>query len=265
MRNLKFTTLCFLFFPLFAVSQSEEVMEAYHLQNAIKKNDIEKVEQKISEGADINYQFNGRNALHAACDSKSPEMVKLILDAGVNVNDRRDKGEGITTLQNAIRNYRVPFEIIEMLLDHGAKVNVVGPQGYTPLQEAIMRSGDQAESLRIALLLINHGAKLDPEDESKSAVLRAAMHSRSDMLELFLKNGADPNKHTKDFKYPIHYAVSNKDVKSVQLLKQYKADLNVKDQAGKTALDYANDKVGRKFLDPESKKKYQAIADLLSN
>src|SRR6056297_3086368 len=123
MRNLKFTTLCFLFLPLFAVSQSEEVMEAYHLQNAIKKNDIEKVEQKISEGADINYQFNGRNALHAACDSKSPEMVQLILDAGVNVNARRDKGEGITTLQNAIRNYRVPFEIIEMLLDHGAKFN----------------------------------------------------------------------------------------------------------------------------------------------
>ena len=239
-------------------------MEAYHLHNAIKKNDMATVRTMISDGADIHYQFNGRNALHVACESESPKMVQFLLNAGADVNACRDKGEGITTLQHAIRKYRVPLETVKLLLEHGAEVNTRGPQGYSPLDEAVMRSGELDSSLSIARLLIQHGAKLNPDKKAQSATLTAALHQRPDMLKLFLEKGADPNVHNEEGKYPIHYAVYNKDVQSVQLLKEHGAELNVKDPAGKTALDYAKDKAEMMSLDPQSKKKYQKIVELLS-
>jgi len=265
MKHLRCILMVFLLLaPLASLSQSEEVMDAYHLHNAIKNNEAEKVEKMIGEGTDPGYQFSGKNALHVACQSGSSEMVKLILDAGVEVNERTEEGEGMTPLQYAIFKSSVPAEVIRILLDHGAKVNAKGPNGAMPIHFAILRSGDETESLKIAKILIEHGAELDPEKEENSTALRASMHNRADMLELVLKNGAEPNKHSKDMKYPIHYAVYNGDLKSVKLLKEYGADLEVKDKAGKTALDYAGDKVNMKAYGEEKRKKYQEIVKILS-
>jgi len=250
--------------PFISLAQPEEVMDAYHLHNAIKNNEAGKVKKMIREGTDPGYQFNGKNALHIACKSGSPEMVKLILKEGVGVNERMQKGEGRTPLQYAIFSSRVPVEIIKILLDHGADVNATGPNGKMAIHFAIRRSGDKTDALKIAHMLIEHGADLDPEKEENSTALRAAMHDRADMLELFLKNGADPNKHSKEMKYPIHYAVYNGDLQSVKLLKEYGADLTVKDKAGKTALDHAGDKVNMKAYGEEKRKKYQKIVDVLS-
>lgn len=263
MKTLQLIPLFVILLPLFAISQPEEVMEAYNLHNAIKQQNFEKVEEMIAEGADVNYQFNGRNALYAACKSKSPEMVRLILNSGANVNDRMDQGQGLTVLQVAINSFSVPYEIVEILIDHGAEVNTVGPQGFTTLQAAISRAGDEAEALKIVKLLVENGAELNPEDQMKSATLRAAMHNRADMMEIFLKNGADPDTHTEDLKYPIHYAVKNKDVRSVRLLKEYGAQLDVKDKNGKAPLDYAKDKVEMMAFDEASQKKYQEIVEIL--
>ncbi|MFO7842591.1 MAG: ankyrin repeat domain-containing protein [Bacteroidales bacterium] len=265
MRHLRCISVFFLLLaPFVSLSQSEEVMEAYNLHTAIKNKEMEKVQKMIAEGTDPGYQFNGKNALHVACQSGSPEMVQLILKAGVGVNERTEEGKGMTPLQYAIFKSSVPAEVIRILLDHGAKVNAKGPNGAMPIHFAIRKSGDETESLKIAKILIEYGAELDPEKEGNSTALKAAIHNRADMLELVLKNGADPNKHSKEMKYPIHYAVYNVDLKSVKLLKEYGADLEVKDKAGKTALDYAGDKVNMKAFDEKRKKKYQEIVDVLS-
>src|SRR6056297_1416491 len=265
MKHLRCIPVFFLLMvPFVSLAQPEEVMDAYHLHNAIKSNEAEKVKKMIGEGTDPGYQFNGRNALHVACQAGSPEMVQLILEAGVDVNERTEEGKGFTPLQYAIFKSSVPAEVIRILLEQGAEVNARGPNGAMPIHFAIRRSGDETESLKIAKILIEQGAELDPEKDENSTALKASMHNRADMLELVLKNGAEPNKHSKDMKYPIHYAVYNGDLKSVKLLKEYGADLDVKDQAGKTALDHAGDKVNMKAYGEEKRKKYQKIVDVLS-
>jgi serine/threonine-protein phosphatase 6 regulatory ankyrin repeat subunit B len=262
-RSMTFVIVLLL--PVFLIAQPEEVVEAYTLHNAIRMNDIEKVKNMIDEGADVNFQYNGRNALHAACKSGSVEMVKIVVDAGANIDDRRDQGKGITTLQHAIRSFSIPAEIVKVLLESGAKVNETGPDGNLAIFDGIRRAGDEQESFKIVKLLIDHGAELNPEGNKNSTALIAAMHKRPDILELLLKNGADPNKHNKELKYPIHYAVQNKDLQSVRLLKKYEAVLEVKDKAGKTALDYAEDKAKMMAFNPKSQNIYQEIVDELSN
>jgi ankyrin repeat protein len=265
MKHLRCISMFFLLLiPLVSLSQSEEVMDAYHLHNAIKNKEAEKVKKMIGEGTDPSFQFSGKNALHVACRSGSAEMVQLILKEGVDVNERTEEGKGLTPLQYAIFRSSVPAEVIRILLEYGAEVNAADPNGRMAIHYAIRRSGDEADALEIAEMLIDHGAELDPEKEENSTALRAAIHNRADMLELVLKNGADPNKHSKDMKYPIHYAVYNGDVKSVKLLKEYGADLDVKDKAGKTALDRAQDKTEMMAFAPEKQKKYQEIVDVLS-
>lgn len=268
MKLSKFFLLIFLFcLPWTIIAQPEEVIEAYNLQKAIKNNEIEKVKKFISQGYDVNVQYNGRNALHVACKSGSLKMVQLMLDAGADINDRRDKGEGITTLQNVIWNWNTPngYEIIKVLLENGAKVNEPGPNGSLPINDAIKRAGDPEESLKIATLLIDHKANLHPENHDKSPVRQSILHQRSDMLELLLKNGTDPDIADKNGYYPIHHAVKNKDVNSVKVFIKYGANSDVKDKQGKTALDYAEEKVEMMSFDPASQKKYQEIVKLLSD
>ena len=85
------------------------------------------------------------------------------------------------------------------------------------------------------------------------------------MLAVLLKNGADPNKVGKESKSPLHYAVENRDIESVKLLKANGAKVNVKNSEGQTPLDFASSKADKKGLDPNSKKKYQEIVKILTN
>ena len=80
------------------------------------------------------------------------DMVKLLVERGaeVNVNDR----DGITPLMRAItlRDLRM----VKLLLDAGAKIDVTDYRGHTALTHAILRS--DADILK---LLITRGAKTD--------------------------------------------------------------------------------------------------------
>jgi serine/threonine-protein phosphatase 6 regulatory ankyrin repeat subunit B len=245
------------------MAQTKEVIEAHNLQNAIRSKNVEKVKKLINDGTDVNIQYNGRNALHVACESGSIELVKIVLSAGANVNSRRDDGQGITTLQNAVRSFSCSFEIIQMLLIKGADVNI-GPDGYLAIHYAIMKSGDKKESLRILKLLIEHKANINPDIKENSPLIHSILHRRPDMLEVLLKNGADPNKTGKKSKSPLHYAVENRDIEAVKLLKANGAKVTVKNNEGQTPLDYASIQAKKKNLDPNSKKKYKEIVNILS-
>ncbi|XP_073248939.1 uncharacterized protein [Porites lutea] len=91
--------------------------------------------------------------LQASANSNVPRVRKL-LKAGVNVN----ASDGATSDNKAL-HWAVSYgnaDIVKLLCEHEAKVNVTNKAGVTPLHDAVTR-GD----LDIAKILLQHGAKYD--------------------------------------------------------------------------------------------------------
>lgn len=245
-------------------AQPPEVIAAYELQNSIRNGKLEAITQYVKDGKNINIQYNGRNALHVACDIGSPDAAKSLIESGIDIAIGRDDGKGITTLQNALNSFKCTPEIIALLLEKGADVNAVGPNGMVAVNEAVRKSGDKSISLKILQLLLENGAQVDPDIEGNSPLINSILHNRPDMTELLIQNKADVNRPNKQGKYPIHYAVENKQIEALKLLKAHNVNKDIKNPDGLTALQYAEKKANSKALDPASKKKYAEIVTILS-
>lgn len=117
------------------------------------------------------------------------EMVKIILDTGIDANEPPHELEGRTALQKAAQVG--DMAIVEYLLDKQADVNAAPAEwrGVTALQAAAINS-----HFDIAYRLLERGA--DPnapgaEEERRTALEGAAEMGRIDMIHLLLDNGAD--------------------------------------------------------------------------
>lgn len=89
-------------------------------------------------------------------------------------------------------------------------------------------------------LLLKHGADIEVEDYNGVRPLHAATGS-VEMTELLLRNGADPNAKTKYGNSPLHSAVRGPIATApatIRLLHQHGADLNARNSRGQTALQY---------------------------
>jgi len=129
---------------------------------AVRRKDIEVLEKMFDHGAkaDQYVEFpaypQGAPALEVSDD---PKVVELLLRHGANVNLR--DGLGQTTLHNVSKP-----EIARLLIANGADVNAESRDGVTPLMHAIMnwdslKGPNQAPFVEIADLLVDSGARLD--------------------------------------------------------------------------------------------------------
>jgi ankyrin repeat protein len=94
------------------------------LFEAAVRRELEKVKELLAGGRDPNEEDgpSGQRALLAAASNGHVELVRLLLDAGADV-DATDR-HGNTPLSNAVYKYRQDEErytrVIEDLLEHGA-------------------------------------------------------------------------------------------------------------------------------------------------
>ena len=111
----------------------------------------------LESGVDVNAKMRwgegSTSALWHACDAGSPAVVKLLIEAGADVNVPPDRGYEETALDNAARKgFTV---IVAMLLKAGADVNL----GY-PLHSAMHADVHEANEA-IVTLLLQGGADID--------------------------------------------------------------------------------------------------------
>lgn len=146
--------LSLLLLPVLLMAQPPEYIQAYELRQAILANDIDQVKTFIREGRDVNYQVDGRNALHTACDKGLVEMAELIIDAGADVNAYSEEGAGRTPLQFVAGDIMQDFsELLELLMKKGADPNLSLDPDQLALFEAIGHA--HVESVKV---LLEHGA-----------------------------------------------------------------------------------------------------------
>lgn len=104
------------------------------LMTAIQHRHIELARHLIDDGAKIEAQLpGGGTALFMAITTRSPDLVHLVLDSGANIhgNDRAAPPIIFAAGMNST-------EVVKILLDAGADVNSVNKRnGMTPLHRAI--------------------------------------------------------------------------------------------------------------------------------
>ena len=114
------------------------------------------------------YALCKRNGpLHKAVMEDSLEAVKVLLDAGADINEK-GKG-GLTPLHRvAMRQLADGGAVARLLLERGADTTIKGSMGYTPLHMAAF-----LDAVEVAKALLDCGADM----EAKDTLGRTPLHS----------------------------------------------------------------------------------------
>lgn len=139
---------------------------------------IDVVEFLLKRGA-------GVALLHVAIRRTGPEITKLLLDYGADVDAKDDKGE--PALYTAVRECKLP--LVKLLLEHGADPNIKGGLVGNALNVAIIKGLSKT-----AETLLDHGANNGSSGGPYGDALHVAVAwGKVDIVELLLKRGADAN------------------------------------------------------------------------
>jgi len=218
-------------------------------------------------------QWGGLTPLQFAVREGSMDTVKVLVEAGADVNERSEFGWTALLVATQNRYYQIGL----YLLDHGADPNIANEGGWTPLYIATdnrnieggdypTRKPDMDHLDYIKRLL---AAKANPnlrmhsstetrtifthqwlQEEGATPFLRAAQSGDLVLLKLLLEHGADPKINTDDGVTPLMVASGigwvqgvtyewspQQTLETVKLLLDLGADVNAQDHIdGRTAL-----------------------------
>lgn len=157
---------------------------------ACEKGYTDIVQLLLDKGANVNQPANQYDwtPLMIASQKGNDEIVKILLAAGANPNQMEKDGE--TALGHAISRNKI--NIVKLLLDKGANVNLVNPaNGESPLSSAVAN-----KSVEIVEMLLKAGANPDRANIDKLTPLGAVMgndETSAKIVKLLLAAGANPN------------------------------------------------------------------------
>jgi len=136
------------------------------------------------------------------------------------------------------------FDLVKYLIKKGAEVNVQNNQGETPLHLAI--DYDTEQSTSIAKYLLDHGALIEVKDKWNWTPLYKAVMSpyNLEIVVYLIAKGASFKEGFDDYGYTVlHWAIARSKgrLEVVQYLVEKGADMLVKTECGKTAIDIAQE------------------------
>jgi hypothetical protein len=185
-----------------------------------------------------------QNALVRAVMNDDLDEVKarVMMHAKVNVRDKAH--DGLSPLHAAVENGNI--EIIQFLLDSGAKTNIRDFQKRTPLM--MMDSDSTAE---IFDLLIRYGAKVQLVDSEKNTVLHHFVENADDedIVRLLVSHGISVDAVNKSGETTLMVAAENGNSADVKALLESGADVSKLSRDSKTAWDLADDAEVRSLLE----------------
>ncbi len=116
-------------------SGSEFNMFEHKLDLALRNDDVEYVQKMIGDGLELNWlNSDGESLLSAAVYHEAHNVIHELIASGadVNIKDKDWHGDGCDTPLNAAARIN-DIEVVRLLIDAGANVNHQGEFGSTPL------------------------------------------------------------------------------------------------------------------------------------
>ena len=139
--------------------------------------------------------------------------------------------------------------VIDLLIDGGADITLVGEEGWTVLHSACF--GGKMENLKY---LVEHGPSdkaifiNKPDADGDTVLLWMAKYGGPEKVQALIEAGADVNKQDKRGCTALLWAAYNDHIETVKVLVEAGADVNIKDDDGKTALDVAADETIKQLI-----------------
>ena len=185
---------------------------------AVRQGDVKFLKEHLDQPSLGARDRRGATLLMHAAAFGNVEILKLLLDAGADVNARNDFDA--TALLWGARDPEKSW----LLIERGANVNARSKQGRTPLMLASLRPGG---SETVALMLEKGADPKVKDGRGDTALGLAATIGEVETMRLLLAKGADPAAANNKGERPIILATKSKCAEAVSLLLQEGVDVNV--------------------------------------
>jgi ankyrin repeat protein len=235
----------------------------------------------VDSGADPMCRVNSFTPIEEALSSQDTEIADYLIKM-IKINAKDSSGD--IPIHHAIRANNL--EMVKLLIENGADINIKDDVNYTPLHVARLIKGEVEDQEIIKLLeekgaidegkeekiiecpgpteeevlkrvkeMIASGKDINLKDEYGSTELHmAALRGHINVVKLLIENHADLNLYDENGFMPLHCALFKSDYQIAKLLIENGADVNAKNrQTGDAPL---NDLISREGKDVLSIIKY---------
>jgi ankyrin repeat protein len=179
------------------------------------------------------------SALGRRRPAKETELLntaKLLVDHGADINANATFYGTLTVMPlDMAAHTGGNIRLVEFLIGQGATISSFA------FGEALAHRGRSLrEGLTLAELFLRHGFRIDTAYKDGTVLQNAANTGKAEVVEWLLAHGADVKARGRLGRTPLHLAAErNRSSRTAEILVQWGADMNAKDDQGLTALDVA--------------------------
>tara|TARA_R110002003_G_scaffold112_7_gene9587 strand:- start:4352 stop:7708 length:3357 start_codon:yes stop_codon:yes gene_type:complete len=235
---------------------------------AVANGNIEIVRALLDAGANVDATTRdaGETGLHIAIKNNRTDLIDLLLEFGPELEVHTTETNE-TPLHYAASKSGSLATIVS-LLKLGAKYDTLNSRGQTPAESALLANnlhgavaiinaahGKRNKLVKEKEMLLKHVEKNNNRfsigneliadifsaacDPDSTVLVEAIKRDDASLVEMFLRNGADPDRATAKGDRPIFVALDCAGAPVVQTLVKHNADVTVRDAKGLTVLQAA--------------------------
>jgi len=206
------------------------------LMGASLRCHIDTVSVLLNLGADVHLKaVEGSNALMFAASVGEPckAVIRKLVDSEININARDKAGKTALFKRTEECFGSTPPDLMRLLIELGADVNIATDAGETPLMQACRHN-----TIEAATLLCDNGANLDAVDllAGSTALMYATIKNNKECVKLLCDRGADKDLQTMSGSTAINLTIWNGSIDCLRILAEADADLNIQNDSGATPL-----------------------------
>jgi ankyrin repeat protein len=194
--------------------------------------------------------IDDKTPLHLAVYSGLLDVTRILIERHADINARDSSGMTplhITSPDDSPIGTQLDdryFEVVRYLPEHGAEVDV---QANT-INSTPLHSASWFGSVKVAQLLLEHGAKVNARNEEGCTPLLSSLIRLDDTfpdfyfdtIRLLLEHGADVEALDNDHSTPLHVASKYGSLKAAKLLLEHGAGVHLQNNEGQTPFQVAS-------------------------